>query len=84
MAGPVDGSLSKCRRGGTSIVIRGRGLLEVRVGTRTSFYPCGTLESDTTCSMRARCAGDPRFATRPFFEDGRRVATRGHYGRVDL
>ena len=39
-----------------TIVIRGRALLKVRVGARTTFYPCGTLASGTTCCMRAKRA----------------------------
>jgi hypothetical protein len=68
-----------------AVVIRGWDVSRVvRVDARTSFYPCRTISTCTTCSMRATCAGNVQFSRRPIFEDGRSVATRGRYGRVDL
>jgi len=40
--------------------------------------------SGTTCSMRAKCAGNAPESRRPIFADGRVAATRSRYGRVDL
>ena len=71
-------SLQRC------ILIRGRGVTSVRASARTNFYPCRTCRSGTRCSMRARRLDKPQLPTRPFFEDGPHVGTRGHYGRVDL
>jgi hypothetical protein len=39
--------------------IGGRGMRKVRASARTSFYPCRTQASDTTCNIRAECAGKP-------------------------
>jgi hypothetical protein len=56
--------------------IRGRGMRKVRASARTSFYPCRTQASDTTCNIRAECAGKPLLPTRPIFADGHFVVTR--------
>ena len=64
--------------------IGGRGMRKVRASARTSFYPCRTQASDTTCSIRAECAGKPLLPTRPIYEDGHVVVTRRRLGRVDL
>jgi hypothetical protein len=50
--------------------IRGRGMRKVRASARTSFYPCRTQASDTTCNIRAQCAGKPPLPARPIFADG--------------
>jgi hypothetical protein len=68
----------------TAVVMRGRDVWRVRAHARTSFYPCRTLVSGTTCSMRAKCAGNAPSSRRPIFVDGRVAATRGQYGRIDL
>ena len=64
--------------------IGGRGMRKVRASARTSFYPCRTRASDTTCNIRAECAGKPLLPTRPIYEDGHVVVTRRRFGRVDL
>ena len=78
MAAQVDGTEV------AAIVIQGRGVWRARAHDRASFYPCGTRGSGTTCSMRAKCAGNAPNSRRPIFEDGRLAATRSHSGRVDL
>ena len=64
--------------------IGGRGMRKVRASARTSFYPCRTRASDTTCNIRAECAGKPLLPTRPIFGDGHFVVARCLFGRVDL
>ena len=67
-----------------AFVIRGWDVSRVRADPRTSFYPCRAVATCTLCGMRVKCAGSVPISRRPFFEDGRNVATRSHYGRVDL
>jgi len=78
MAAQVDGTEV------AAVVIQGRGVWRARAHDRASFYPCGTQVSGTTCSMRAKCAGNAPDPRRPIFADGRVAATRSRYGRVDL
>ena len=71
-------------RGRSIWQIRGWGMRKVRASARTSFYPWRTQASDTTCNIRAECAGKPLLAARPIFGDGHVAVTRCLFGRVDL
>jgi len=71
-------------RGRSIWQIRAWGMRKVRASARTSFYPWRTQASDTTCNIRAECAGKPLLSARPIFGDGHVVVTRCRFGRVDL
>jgi hypothetical protein len=63
---------------------RSRALSEVRVGARTTFYPCGTLASGTKCCMRAkRALAMPSQRRAPSMSNGLHAQTRERCGRVD-